>query len=88
MAVDKRTQRMIDKHRDNEARWLQKTQFALGKAREAREKLSDTSGEDLNPLLELDDGTKVSIDQLDEIIQKRVDALMEALGRGVYGARS
>ena len=81
MAVDARTQRMIDKHRGDEARWLQKTQFALSKAKEAREKLAETAGDDVSPLLTLDDGTTVSIHQLDEIIQKRVDSLRQALGQ-------
>jgi hypothetical protein len=85
VAVDARTQRMIDKHRGDEARWLQKTQFALGKAKEAREKLAETAGDDLSPLLTLDDGTTVSIHQLDEIIQKRVDALRQALGQAPTG---
>jgi hypothetical protein len=85
MAVNQ--QRKIDKHRDSEAHWLQKVQFDLAKARVAREKLAEAKGDDLNPLITLDEGTKVSIDQLDEIIQKRVDDLMSALGRGSSGLR-
>jgi hypothetical protein len=84
---DKRRQRQIDKQRESEARWLQKVLFALGKAREAREKLVDATGEDLNPLITLDDGTKVPLDKLETIIQSRVETLMEALGRGIYGVR-
>lgn len=84
MTDNKRLQRQIDKYRESEARWLQKVLFATGKAREAREKLSETSGEELNPLITLDDGTQVSLDTLEEIIRKRVDVLMETLGRRFF----
>lgn len=88
MTDDARQQRQINRHRESEARWLQKMLFATGKAREARQKLSDATGDDLNPLITLDDGTKVPLDTLQEIIEKRVESLMEALGRGVHGFRS
>ncbi len=81
MAVDTRTERKIDKQKDSEARWLQKMLFAAGKAREAREKLVEVSGDDLNPLITLDDGTKVPLDLIEEIVQKRVETLMDDLGR-------
>ncbi|MGD2060075.1 MAG: hypothetical protein PVF87_04355 [Acidimicrobiia bacterium] len=87
-ATARRLQRKIDKQREVEARWLQKMLFALSKAKEAREKLADTTGEELNPLIELDDGTQVSLDALDEIVKKRVESLMDALGQGVYGRPS
>lgn len=87
-ATARRLQRKIDKQREVEARWLQKMLFALSKAKEAREKLADTTGEALNPLIELDDGTQVSLDALDEIVKKRVEHLMDALGQGVYGRPS
>jgi phage shock protein A len=83
----RRLQRKIDKQRETEARWLQKMLFALSKAKEAREKLADATGEELNPLITLDDGTKVSLDALEEIVDKRVGDLMTALGQGVYGKR-
>lgn len=85
--MDKRNDRQVNKHRDSEARWLQKVLFSLGKARDARSKLADAAGEDLNPLITLDDGTQIPLDTLEEIIKKRVDALMEALGRNIYGIR-
>lgn len=62
--------------------------FALSKAKEARAKLAETTGEDLNPLIALDDGTKVSLDDLEDIVEKRVSDLMDVLGQGVYGGRS
>lgn len=88
MTDDKRLQRRIDKQRESESRWLQKVLFSLSKAREAREKLSELSGEELNPLITLDDGTQVELDKLERIIEGRVDDLMDSLGRGVYGRRS
>lgn len=83
-AAEKRLQRQIDNHRENEARWLQKVLFATGKARDAREKLADATNEQLNPLITLDNGDQIPLDTLEEIIQKRVDDLNVALGRGVY----
>ena len=85
--ADKRLQRRIEQQREEEARWLQKVLFASSKAREAREKLTELSGEELNPLITLDDGTKIELDKLESIIEGRVDDLMDALGRGVYGRR-
>ncbi len=81
MNEEVRRQRQINKHRESEARWLQKVLFAVGKAREARRKLAETTGEDLNPLITLDDGGQVPLDTLEEIIKKRVEFLMDGLGR-------
>lgn len=82
--AERRRERKIAKQREDEARWLQKVLFDLSKARDAREKLVEVTNEDLNPLITLDDGTRVPLDKLEEIIQKRVDALREALGQGSY----
>lgn len=87
MTDDKRLLRRIDKQREEESRWLQKVLFSLGKAREAREKLTELSGEELNPLITLDDGTQIELDKLESIIEGRVEDLMDALGQGVYGRR-
>jgi hypothetical protein len=84
---NKRLERQIAKHRENEARWLQKVLFALNKANDSREKLAESSGEDLNPLITLDDGTKLPLDTFEEIIQKRIDDLMESLGRNLYARK-
>lgn len=83
----RRTQRKIEKQRETEARWLQKMLFALSKAREARAKLAEVSGEELNPLITLDDGTQISLDALEEVVIKRVDVLMDSLGQSTYGRR-
>lgn len=85
--AEKRLEQKINKQRESEARWLQKVLFSLGKAREARSKLAEATGDQLNPLITLDDGTQIPLDTLEELIKKRVDTLMEALGRGVYGVR-
>ena len=66
---------------------MQKVLFASSKAREARGKLTELSGEELNPLITLDDGTQIELDKLESIIEGRVDDLMDALGQGVYGRR-
>lgn len=81
----RRLQRKIDKQREVEARWLQKMLFAMSKAKEARVKLAETSDEDLNPLVTLDDGTQISLDTLEDVVGKRVESLMDSLGQGVYG---
>lgn len=88
MTDQRRLQRKIDKQREIEARWLQKMLFALSKAKEARVKLAETTGEDLNPLITLDDdGTQVSLDALEDIVNKRVETLMDSLGQSSYGRR-
>lgn len=84
MTDNPRVERQIAKYRENEARWLQKVLFAMSKAREAREKLAAASGEDLNPIITLDDGTQLPLDALVELISKRVDDLRETLGLGVH----
>jgi len=84
---DKRLQGRIDKQREEESRWLQKVLFSLSKAREAREKLTELSGEELNPLFTLESGSQIELDKLERIIEGRVEDLMDALGRGVYGRR-
>jgi hypothetical protein len=82
--TDRQHERKIERHLENESRWLQKTLFALDKAREARIKLAETRGDQLNPLIVLDDGTQISLDTLESIIRARIDALMETLGQGPH----
>ena len=85
--MDKRQERQISKHRESEARWLQKVLFDLGKARDARAKLAETTGEELNPLITLEDGSQIPIDTREDMIDQRVEQLMDALGKGMYGRR-
>lgn len=83
----KRLQGKIDKQSEIEARWLQKMLFAMSKAREARDKLVETTGESLGPLVTLDDGNQVSLGDLEKLVGQRIDHLMDSLGQGVYGRR-
>lgn len=87
MTDARRLERQINSYRESEARWLQKVLFATSKASEARGKLSEATKETLNPLITLDDGTTLPILKLEEVIQKRVDDLMEALGQGGYNRK-
>ncbi|MEX1005164.1 MAG: hypothetical protein WD990_01160 [Acidimicrobiia bacterium] len=82
--VDRQTQRKLDRLRETESRWLQKAAFALGKTREAREKLSDALAEQLDPVVTLDDGTTVSLDEVEEKLRERVETLRSGLGEGNF----
>lgn len=82
--VDRQTQRKLDRLRETESRWLQKAAFALGKTREAREKLADAVSRPLDPVVILDDGTAVSLDEVEAKIRQRVDALRSDLGEGNF----
>ena len=83
--MDKGEQRKLERQMQDESRWLQRTLFALGKARDARAKLAETRGENLNPLITLDNGTAVPLDTIDEIIRNRVGHLRKELGQGHHG---
>lgn len=82
--TDRQLQRKIDRQLQNESRWLQKVLFALSKAREARMKLAETRGDDLNPLIVLEDGAQIPLDTLESIIRTRIDDLMQELGQGPH----
>ena len=85
---ERRQERQISKHRESESRWLQKVLFDLSKARHARSMLSSATGEELNPLVTLEDGREVDLDTLSLIIERRVKNLREALGHGNYGVKA
>ena len=82
--LDRQTQRKLDRLRETESRWLQKAAFALGKTREAREKLADALTAQLDPVVTLDDGTTVSLDEVEEKLRERVEALRSDLGEGNF----
>lgn len=82
--LDRQTQRKLDRLRETESRWLQKAAFALGKTREAREKLADALSEELDPVIILDDGTSVSLDEVETKIRERVEDLRPDLGEGNF----
>ena len=82
--LDRQTQRKLIRLRESESRWLQKAAFALSKTREAREKLSEALSEDLQPVITLDDGTTVTLDEVERHIHERVEALRSDLGEGNF----
>jgi hypothetical protein len=81
MTVSKQQQRKIDRLLQSESRWLQKVLFAVGKTREAREKLAEARGEKLDNLIVLKGGKKVSLDDLEAAFHSRVVENMTALGQ-------
>jgi hypothetical protein len=78
-----RERRRLEQNLQKEARWLQKTVFSLRKAQDARAKIVDTNGEPLTPLVTVDD-TKIPIEQLETLIDERVDQIRAELGTGDY----
>ena len=80
MAVSKQQQRKIDRLLQSESRWLQKILFAVGKAREAREKLADATGDKLDTLIVVG-GKKVKLEDLETALHERVTENMTALGQ-------
>lgn len=82
--LDRQAQRKLDRLRETESRWLQEAAFALGKTREAREKLADAISEPLAPVVSLDDGTVISLDELEAKIRERVETLRSDLGEGNF----
>ena len=71
-----RQQRRLEQSLQKEARWLQKTIFSLRKAQDARSKVVDTNGEPLSPLVSVD-GTQIPIEQLETLIDERVDQIRQ-----------
>lgn len=81
MAISKQQQRKIDRILQSESRWIQKILFAIGKTKEAREKLADATDEKLDNLIVLKGGKKVSLDDLEAALHDRVVENMTALGQ-------
>ena len=82
--LDRQTQRKLERLRETESRWLQKTAFALGKTLEAREKLAEALSEELDPVVVLDDGTRVTLDEVERHVRQRVEELRSPLGEGGF----
>ena len=79
MSDQRRQQRREIRLQQRESSWLQKALFALGKAEETREKLADTRDEDPTPyVLELDD-RELSMEELEDTLQSRIEHLMETV---------
>lgn len=72
-------QRRMKKLLQTEARWLQRILFGLNKAQEAREKLADLKGEDVEPIhVDAKKGT-VTLDSFREALTERTEMLIDAL---------
>lgn len=78
-----REQRRLEQNLQKEARWLQKTIFSLRKAQDARSRVVDVNGEPLTPLVSVN-GTQIPIEQLENLINDRVDQIRQELGTGNY----
>lgn len=63
----------------SESGWLQKALFALGKASDAHEKLSELNGDEHEPLLVDIDGETYDIDLVTEAVRDAVMERTEAL---------
>lgn len=63
----------------SESGWLQKALFALGKASDAHEKLSELYGEEHEPLLVTIDGETYDIDSVTDAVRDAVMERSEAL---------
>ena len=83
----RRRDRKLQQLRESESRWWQRVLFDLGKARAARDSLTEFDGDAVNPLISLEGGASMDLDEVERVIEGRVDELMEALGKGRYGRR-
>lgn len=81
MTVEKQQQRRVERLIQSESRWLQKTLFAIGKAREAREKLAEATGSKLDQLIVLPGGKKVALADVEQALNRRVVENMTSLGQ-------
>jgi hypothetical protein len=81
MATRKDKKHLVQERRilRSESRWLQKALFALGKASESHEKLSDLNGKEHEPLLVTIDGETYDIDSVTEAVKDAVMERSEAL---------
>lgn len=61
----------------NESSWLQKALFALGKAEDAHGKLADFRGEASGDYTFPLQGEEVSVEEMEDAIQSRLDGLQE-----------
>lgn len=73
---DRRAQRQEIRLLQREATWLQKALFALGKAAEARDRLSPEEEGDAPYLVELEEGS-VPLDAVEDALAERVKELLQ-----------
>jgi hypothetical protein len=76
---DRRRKRKEVRYLQSESVWLQKAVFALRKAEAAREALADARDEEAGPYLLPVGGHELSIQELDEALDTRVEALMKTV---------
>lgn len=81
----RRVERKRRQLRESEARWWQKVLFDLGKARAAMDSLSETDGEPISPLITLESGDDLDLEEVERTIAGRVEELHAALGQGRFG---
>lgn len=62
-----------------EATWLQKAVFAFGKVEDLREKIADLNETEPDPLTVQIEGSEVSLDDVSEALEEKVQATLEML---------
>jgi hypothetical protein len=76
---EKRKQRREMRLIQQEATWLQKAVFAFGKVEDLREKVADLNEADPEPLTVQIDGRAVSLDDVSEALEEKVQGTLEML---------
>jgi hypothetical protein len=76
---DRRRKRKEVRYLQSESVWLQKAVFALRKAEAARESLADVRDEEAEPYFLSVGDRELSIQDLDEALDVRVEALMKTV---------
>lgn len=76
---EKRRQRREMRLIQQEATWLQKAVFAFGKVEDVREKIADLNEEDPEPITVEIEGREVSLDDVSEALEEKVQGTLEML---------
>lgn len=76
---EKRKQRREMRLIQQEATWLQKAVFAFGKVEDLREKIADLNETDPKPLTVQIEGSEVSLDDVSEALEEKVQGTLEML---------
>lgn len=79
MTDERRQKRREIRLQQSESVWLQKALFALNKAEEAREKLADVRGEDSGAYTLPVGGSDLALEELQDALQERVEALLQTV---------
>lgn len=81
MDEERRRRRREVQMLSSESTWLQKALFALQKAEAAREKLTDSRGEDMGELVLTVGSSDVSLEDLEEGIENRIRTLLDEVSK-------